>query len=111
MEVVISRVNLFLQHWDNPAPIGKTLRACMQALQLQCGCQGCPLAKKFYPMGELCDHSWVTSFWECVSVYNIMIEIDCDELPLPRANDQMLMRMAIYPWGIRWVSCEVLTDC
>ena len=69
----------------------------MQALQLQCGCQGCPLAlaKQFYPMGELCDHSWVTSLWECVSVYNIMIEIDYAELPLPRANDQMIMRMAI----------------
>eukprot|EP00956_Cyclotella_meneghiniana_P011552 scaffold16227_cov96-Cyclotella_meneghiniana.AAC.2 len=94
-EAVISQVNLFLQHWDNPAPIGKTLRACMQALQLQCGCRGCPLSERFYPMGELCDHSWVTSFWECVSAYSIMIELDYPDLPLPRANDQMIMQVAI----------------
>ena len=96
-ESVIARINLFLQYWDNPAPIGQTLRACMQAiqLQLQCGCQGCPLSESFYPMGEICDHSWITSFWEVVDRYKLHLVLDYDILHLPRENDQMLMKMAI----------------
>ena len=94
-ESVIARMNLFLQHWDNPAPIGQTLRACMEAIQLQCGFQGCPLSESFYPMGEICDHSWITSFWEVVDRYKLHLVLDYDILQLPRENDQMLMRMAI----------------
>ena len=94
-ETVIARLNLFLQHWDNPAPIGQTLRACMQALQLQCGCVGCPLSEPFYPMGEVCDHSWLTSFWEVVDRYKLHLFIDYEILSYPRENDDTIMRLAI----------------
>jgi hypothetical protein len=42
-ETMIGRVNLFLQHWDMPTPIGNMLRASMELLQLEVECAGCPL--------------------------------------------------------------------
>jgi hypothetical protein len=33
-ETAIARLNMFLQHWDNPAPIGISLRTSMEYLQL-----------------------------------------------------------------------------
>ena len=34
-EVTIGRLNMFLQHWDMPNPIGRLLRASLETLQLK----------------------------------------------------------------------------
>lgn len=51
-ESVISRLNMFIQHWDNPAPIGEALRSSMECLQLEIGCVGNPLNEPFDFMGH-----------------------------------------------------------
>jgi hypothetical protein len=58
-EATICRVNLFVQHWDMPSPIGQMLRASMELLQLEVGCVGCPLAEPFHPIGHIITHSWL----------------------------------------------------
>jgi hypothetical protein len=92
-EATISRCNLFLQHWDNPAPLGKCLRASMEYLQLEVGCRGCPLNERFDPIGKYCTHSWVRSFWECISWFGIDVEVDYPILPYPRENDLTLLEI------------------
>ena len=52
-ETIICRVNLFLQHWGMPTPIGTTLRTSMEYMQLEAGCVECPLLIDFEPMGPL----------------------------------------------------------
>ena len=74
-ESVISRLNMFLQHWDNPAPVRKAMRASMECLQLEIGCQVCPLLEPFSFMGPHCTHSWVCSFWECVDQYHLQLAL------------------------------------
>jgi hypothetical protein len=75
-EATISWCNMFLQHWDNPAPLGKCLRASLEYLQLEVGCRGCPLEENFEPIGKYCTHSWVRSFWECISWFGIDVSVD-----------------------------------
>jgi hypothetical protein len=70
-ETTIGQVNLFLQHWDMPSPIGNTLRASMELLQLEVGCAGCPLNEPFHPMGNLAIHCWLRSFWEVVDKFRL----------------------------------------
>ena len=93
-ESVISRLNMFLQHWDNPAPIGSAMRTSMECLQLEIGCRGSPLSEPFSFMGPHCTHSWGRSFWECIDKYGLMLELDYDILPLPRENDVTIMSIA-----------------
>jgi hypothetical protein len=92
-EATISRCNLFLQHWDNPAPLGKCLRASMEYLQLEVGCRGCPFSESFEPIGKYCTHSWVRSFWECISWFGIDVSVDYPILPYPRENDRTLLEI------------------
>eukprot|EP00804_Cyclotella_cryptica_P018192 CCRYP_005946-RA/>CCRYP_005946-RA protein AED:0.57 eAED:0.24 QI:0/0/0/0.5/0/0/2/0/236 len=61
-EATICRVNLFVQHWAMPSPIGQMLRASMELLQLEIGCAGCPLAEPFQFMGPHITHSWLRRF-------------------------------------------------
>ena len=42
-EVVISRLNLFLQHYDTPSTLGHKLHISLQHMQLEAGMAGCPL--------------------------------------------------------------------
>lgn len=94
-ESVIARLNMFLQHWDNPSQLGHILRTSMEYLQLEVGCQGCPLHEPFFPMGEICTHSWLRSFWEMISRYKLNLVVDMPVIPLPRENDIAIMALAV----------------
>ena len=93
-ESSISRLNMFLQHWDNPAPVGQALRASMECLQLEIGCQGFPLHEDFSFMGDHVTHSWARSFWECMDRQSIHLEVDYPVIPIPRENDRTILQIA-----------------
>lgn len=93
-EATICRVNLFVQHWAMPSPIGQMLRASMELLQLEIGCAGCPLAEPFQFMGPHITHSWLRSFWEVVDKYKLLIVIDYPFMHMPRTNDRLIMSIA-----------------
>ena len=94
-ESVISRINMFLQHWGMPTPIGDMLEASMEALQLEAGCVGCPLNENFYPMGQITTHCWLRSFWEMIDRYKLHLELTYPPIPLPRQNDAAIMSLAM----------------
>ena len=94
-EAIICRVNLFLQHWEMPSPIGNLLRASMELLHLEVGCTGCPLGEAYYPIGPIITHSWLRSFWEVVAEYNLQVKVNYPELDIPRSNDRTIMSIAI----------------
>jgi hypothetical protein len=94
-ETAIARLNMFLQHWDNPAPIGISLRTSMEYLQLEIGCRGCPLDESFDPMGDICTDSWVKSLWECVRWFGFNLRVDYPVIPFPRENDLTIMFIAV----------------
>ena len=94
-EATICRVNLFLQHWGMPTPIGTLLRTSMELLHLEAGCADCPLLTTYEPMGPLLTHSWLLSFWESLSHYKLQLEMDYPAFLFPRENDFMIMWIAI----------------
>lgn len=94
-EAIICRVNLFLQHWGLLTPIGTMLQTSMELLQLEAGCAECPLLTPYEPMGPLTTHCWLRSFWECVSAYNLRLEVEFAPILLPRENDLTIIFIAI----------------
>eukprot|EP00956_Cyclotella_meneghiniana_P021783 scaffold40187_cov45-Cyclotella_meneghiniana.AAC.1 len=94
-EVTIGRLNMFLQHWDMPNPIGRLLRASLETLQLEIGCTGNPLMEPFDPMGQLATRCWMTSFWEGICAFGLQLQMDYPELQMPRENDRCIMTLAI----------------
>lgn len=94
-ETIICRVNLFLQHWGMPTPIGTTLRTSMEYMHLEAGCIECPLVTDYEPMGPLVTYCWLQAFWESVSYYGLHLEVDYPALLLPRENDFTIMWIVI----------------
>ena len=89
-EVAISRVNMFLQHYETPTVLGKKLTATLEALQLEAGFNCCPLTQPYHPIGPLLTPSWIRSFWECLDRLQWHITIDYPTQPLPRESDALL---------------------
>jgi hypothetical protein len=94
-EATIARVNLFVQHWGMPNPIGQMLQTSMEALQLEIFCVGCPLNEPFNPMGPLVMHCWLRLFWEVVDKFCLSLEIDYPVIPFPCKNDVTIMSIAV----------------
>jgi hypothetical protein len=94
-EAVICRINLFVQHWGMESQLGSMLRTSMEYLHLEAGCAECPLSINYEPLGPIITHSWLRSFWECISKFDIHLELDYPALQLPRENDITIMAIAI----------------
>jgi hypothetical protein len=94
-EATICRINLFLQHWDMPSPLGKMLQASMELLQLEVGCRGCPLMEQYQPIGPIVTHCWMKSFWEVLDEYKLQLTMDYPDMDFPRSNDRLIMVIAI----------------
>jgi hypothetical protein len=67
----------------------------MEALQLEIGCVGCPLQEPFLPMGPLTIHCWLQSYWEVVDKYQLTLEIDYKDTPIPCECDVTITSIAI----------------
>ena len=90
-EVVIARINMFLQHYRTPSTLGTKLQMSLEALQLEAGYRDCVLNHPYYPQGPLTTHCWCRSFWESIDHYGFKMTIDYPETPFPRVNDRLLI--------------------
>ena len=90
-EVVISRLNLFLQHYDTPSTLGQKLNILLQAMQLEAGTAGCPLLTSYQPLGPLTTPYWYRSLWEGLNHYGFSLYLDYPTQPLPRESDVLLI--------------------
>jgi hypothetical protein len=94
VEQHICRVNLFCQHYGSQSIVGKKLMTSLHWLQLQIGCEGCPLLEDFATWGRLAPTSWIHSFWESLHQYPCSMDIQYEGVPLQRAGDITLMGLA-----------------
>ena len=89
-EMMIQRVNIFLQHYDSPFDIGITLRAVMELVQLEAGFADCPLNHPFHPVGQFVTHCWFRSFWQAFDKFNCRMFLSYPTIPFPRERDHVL---------------------
>jgi len=61
-EVVIARINLFIQHYNTPSTLGAKLTISLEALQLEVGSDRCPLLIPYFPLGPIATSCWCRSF-------------------------------------------------
>ena len=81
---------MFLQHWESPTIVGMSLQTSMELLQLEWGFDTCPILEDFHPVGSLCTHLWLRSFWECTKYFEVTIALDSLPIPKPRVHNEVL---------------------
>ena len=110
VEVVIARINLFLQHWDTLSALGTKLTISLEAMQLEAGFNCCPLEMPYHPMGPFTTHCWCRSFWEGLDHYGFKLEIDYPNMPFPRHGDTLLIQI-FQRAGVRMSDLQSLNRC
>ena len=71
--------------------MGLYLRASLENLQLELGVPRCPLEYDYDILSNLATNSWVKALWERIHKFKIKINIDYEDLPMPRERDQCIM--------------------
>ena len=87
IELLIQRVNMFIQHFDSPYDLGITLRTTLELVQLEAGLTQCPLVCPFYPVGEYVTHCWVRSFWRALDKFGLKLHLDYPIINTPRERE------------------------
>ncbi|KAL7524534.1 hypothetical protein ACHAXR_000614, partial [Thalassiosira sp. AJA248-18] len=77
------------------SPLGITLTASLEELQLEIGVQGCPLTYDYEIWGHLAEHSWIKALWEKVYRLDIDLRLDYADLQPPRETDRCLMEVCV----------------
>jgi hypothetical protein len=95
MEVTIARINSFVQHFSTDSIIGVTLMTSMEYLQLELGCNTCPLSESYEHFGMLATRSWLKAFWQGLQRFQVQLWIDYSDIPFPRERDQLLRDMFV----------------
>ena len=95
VEVVIARINLFVQHYKTPSTLGQKLTISLEALQLEVGTNVCPLLIPFQPLGLLATSCWCKSLWEGLDHYGFALDIEAEKMPLPREHDSLLSSLFV----------------
>jgi hypothetical protein len=105
-EVVIARLNLFLQHYNTPSTLGSKLTISLQCLQLEIGSDKCPLLEPFQHLGPLATSCWCKSFWESLDHYDYDFHLDYPTIPRPREGDQLLKNifLSTHPTPVALIS-------
>jgi hypothetical protein len=91
IEMMIQRINLFIQHYDSPYDIGITLRATMELVQLEAGLLDCPLNNSFQKFGKGVTHCWFRSFWQACDYFGLRLHLDYPSIRIPRERDLLLV--------------------
>ena len=84
VEQCISWLEALLQHYGTNSTIAKKMLASLEALQLEIGCAGNPLAESYQMRGELATTCWMKAIWERTKFYDIELILSYDTLPMPR---------------------------
>lgn len=92
VEQVISRCNIFLQHYRTPSSLGKKIDITLHYLQLQVGYSGNPLLLDYTKWQHLATDSWIKALWESLHLFPIQLEMEYDDIPMPRQGDTTIMQ-------------------
>ena len=75
-EVVIARINLFMQHFRSPSNVGTSLMASLEHLQLEAGFDDCPLCRPYKPLGPYTNPCWTRLLWKSLDYFGIELMVD-----------------------------------
>ena len=79
-----------MQHYKSPSPVGTSLMASIEHVQLEAGFNDCPLNRPFEPLGPHTTRCWVRSLWESLNYCGVKMTMDYPTIPLPRTGDKLL---------------------
>ena len=94
-ETTSATLNSLLQHYGTKTPIGITLKATLQNMQMEMGVTGCPLTYDFKKWGKLTTDTWVKALWEKISTLGLDVDIEYKKIEAPRENDCSIMEVMI----------------
>jgi hypothetical protein len=90
-EQLISRINMFFQHYHTPSNISKKLDMSLCYLQLQTGTPHNPLTLVYKKQGFLAPLLWVKMPWRSLQHFGITLQMNFPSISHQRKCDQILM--------------------
>ncbi len=94
-EQLISRVNMFFQHYHVSTNLSKKLDMSLGYLQLQVGMPHNPFNQDYSKWGSLAPLSWVKMLWKSLHHFNIMLYMSFPTIKSPRERDQVIMEIIL----------------
>ena len=89
LEMTIGKINLLLQNFDEQTPLGMSMQASYEQLELELGVGGCAFQQSFATLGHLATKSWVKYVWEGAELHGAKIEYSqTKKLLLQQVNDE-----------------------
>jgi hypothetical protein len=95
MEQLISRVNMFFQHYHISTNLNKKLDAFLVYLQLQIGTPCNPFSFDYTKWEALAPLSWVKMLWKLLHHFDITLHMSFLMIPPPREQDQVIMEIIL----------------
>jgi hypothetical protein len=91
-EQLISRVNMFFQHYHVSTNLSKKLD---KTLQLQVGPPHNPFTQDYSKWGNLAPLSWVKMLWKSLHHFDVMLYMPFPTIKPPRERDQVIMEIIL----------------
>ncbi len=95
-EQLISRVNMFFQHYHVSMNLSKKLDALLGYLQLQIGTPNNSFLLDYARWGNLAPLSWVKMLWKSLQHFKITFYMQFPTIPPPRKRDQVIMDIIFF---------------
>lgn len=92
-EQLISRLNLFIQHWQTGSSLSNKLSISMHYLQLQLGTNNCPFKLPYNDWHFLSWRCWLKMLWRTVQMAKLDLFVAYQVVPLPWEKDILLMEL------------------
>ena len=90
-EVVMVRINIFLQHYNTLLTLGAKLTISLQCLQLEIESDQCPLMEPFVKLGALVVvPCWCKLFQESLDHYKFDFYLNYPIIPHPQEGNKLL---------------------
>ena len=91
VHIMIEKLKVFLFHADQPTQLGQTLKASLEAIQIEVGSKEQFFSLSYEKYGFLTPFSWLATLWDALYSYGISLKPGTWNLKLPRTNDLALM--------------------
>jgi hypothetical protein len=110
VEQMIGWANMVLQHYGAPTTLGQKLKATLEALQVEIGCNGNPLSEQYNSHGILTTPSWIKSVWERSNQFNLEFILDYNRIHAPRKNDITIIELLLSN-GVTGLELRKMNKC
>jgi hypothetical protein len=90
-EQLISRVNMFFQHYHVLTNLSKKLDALLGYLQLQIGTPNNPFLQDYAKWGDLAPLSWMKMLWKSLQHFEITLYMQFSDIAPPWEHNQVIM--------------------